>query len=254
MLAALSAGPAVAQGAVKVEPLTVYAAASLENVVDTLGAAYAAHTQQPVRGVYAGTPVLVRQVLAGAPADLVISANPDWIDHLDREGYVAADGQRIVARNALVAVVPKASPVTENDGPRLGRAWIPHRLALGEPDSVPVGIYARTALTTLGRWTALKDSVIPAASVRVALAWTARGEADAAIVYATDAALSNDVRVVWRLPLDAHPPIVYVAAVVQTSGAPVGATGAARAFLDFLLTQEAQGIFARFGFLPAKQN
>lgn len=225
------------------ERITVYAAASMTDVISAAAEVYSVKTGTEVRQVYAASSVLARQVAAGAPADLVISANTEWMDYLERQNLLAPGTRRNIAGNRLVVVVPDASPITPERGAELGRRWIPGRVALGETSTVPAGLYAKEALAALGLIDALRDSLVLAGSVRVALAWVARGEVDAGIVYASDAASTERVRTVWTFPEASHSPIVYPAAALK------GRRGAA-AFLDFLTGEEGRHLFAAHGFLP----
>ncbi|MFP3944414.1 MAG: molybdate ABC transporter substrate-binding protein [Alphaproteobacteria bacterium] len=242
MLAGAFLGMSANAGA-EPERITVYAAASLTDVIGAAAEVYTEKTGTEVRQVYAASSVIARQVAAGAPSDLVISANQRWMDFLERRNLLEPGTRRDIARNRLVAVVPADSPVTAKQGPELGRAWTPQRLAVGETAAVPAGIYAREALTALGRWETLRDSLVMAGSARVALAWVARGEVDAGLVYASDAAITPRVRRVWTVPEETHSPIRYPAAAVK---------GQRRGleFLRFLTGEEGRRLFARHGFLP----
>jgi molybdate transport system substrate-binding protein len=226
------------------QQITLYAAASMSEVLSEAAKAYNERTGTEVRQVYAASSVIARQVAAGAPADLFISANQKWMDYLEERGLLEPGTRRDVARNRLVAVVPLGSPVTAEQGSELGRGWIPQRLAAGETGSVPAGIYAREALTALGRWEALQKSLVVADSVRVALAWVARGEVDAGMVYASDAAATARVRQVWTVPENAHSPISCPAAVLK-------GRRDALAFLEFLTGEDGKRLFTEHGFLPA---
>lgn len=236
-----------ADAAAETRRITVYAAASLTDVLDEAAETWRERTSTEVRCVHAASSALARQIAAGAPADLVIMANADWMNWLEARGLTEPGTRRDVARNRLVVIVPEKSPVTDEQGPLLGRSWRPGRLAIGETSAVPAGIYARQALQNLGRWDAVRDSLVFAGSVRVALAWVSRGEVDAGIVYASDAAPTALVRTVWRVPRDAHAPIRYPAAALK-------GRRQALAFLDFLAGEEGRQLFAAHGFLPAAAN
>jgi molybdate transport system substrate-binding protein len=182
-------------------------------------------------------PTLARQIELGGPADVFISANPDWVAHL-----VAVDALRgapvDIASNALVAIGAPgiASPLSRLKAGEAGR------LAIADPISVPAGIYARQALTALGLWEGQRGLLI-GASVREALAWVSRGEAEVGVVYRTDALLAPGLAM-EEIDTALHAPIRYVAAVVAT------ARPEAEAFLAFLLGPEAQAILAERGFAP----
>lgn len=239
-LPCLSSMPANAQP----ERITVYAAASLTDVIGAASDIYEKRTGTEVRQVYAASSVIARQVAAGAPADMFISANVRWMDYLEERGLLEPGTRRDVARNRLVAIVRADSPVTAERGPELGRSWVPARLAVAETAAVPAGVYAREALTALGRWRALENSLVMAGSVRVALAWVARGEVDAGIVYASDAAATPRVRAVWTIPEAAHSPVRYPAAALRSRRKALD-------FLEFLVSAEGRRLFAEHGFLPA---
>lgn len=226
-------------------PLTVFAAASLADVLPRVGAAFTARTGVPVRYSFGATSALARQVESGARADAFVSADQEWMDYLDQRRLLEPSTRRDVVSNALVLVAPADSrvQVTLAPGvdlrPALGRSG---RLVTGDPASVPVGRYARAALTRLGAWQAVEPRLVPADNVRTALNFIARGEAPLGIVYASDARVEARVRVVATFPADSHPPIRYPAAMLRGRGE------AARAFVAFLVTPEAQAILARAGF------
>lgn len=247
LLALLLAGaPARAE-----EETLVFAAASLKNVLDEATLAYARAGGGPVRASYAGTAALVRQIEAGAPADLFISADPVWADHLVQQGLAAPGGRRDLATNDLVLIASAkggadALPVPLGPGLELavllGREG---RLAVGDPDTVPAGAYARAALKTIGAWDGVADRLARAENVRMAMALVARGEAPIGIVYATDAREEPNVRLLGIFPADSHPPIVYSA--IRLAAAK---SGNADGFLDFLSGPRGRAIFARHGFRP----
>jgi molybdate transport system substrate-binding protein len=239
-LALLGAEPAVAQSGTSV---TVFAAASLKNALDEVNLAYGAHGG-PARASYASSSVIARQIEAGAPADVFISADTDWMDELAKRGLIAAGSRRDLLTNRLVLIAPKDSPVRLKIAPGmdLAAALGGGRLAIGGPD-VPAGRYAEAALEALGVWPSVKDHLAPGENVRATLAFVARGEAPLGIVYETDAEIEPAVRVVGVFPASSHPPIVYPAALVATSRNP-----AASAYLAFLRSPRAGAIFRRYGF------
>jgi molybdate transport system substrate-binding protein len=222
--------------------LTVLAAASLTDVGDALVEAWHARGGERVRVAYAASSTLARQIEAGAPADLFLSADVDWTDYLVARGLVDA-APAPLATNALVIV----APARDARGPLAPEALadaLParDRLAVGDPAHVPAGRYARQALEHLGLWNALAPRLARADDVRSALALVARGEAPLGIVYATDAPVA-DVRVVGRFPDGSHDPIVYPMAVVRGGDGP-----GARALAAFLAGPETDAIWRRFGF------
>jgi len=225
--------------------LTVFGASSLTNVLEELGKAYALKTGTPVRFAFAASSVLAKQVESGAPADVFVSADQEWMDYLASRKLIQAATRRDIAGNALVLVAPADSTIALKIGPgfalvaALGERG---RIATGDPASVPAGKYARAALSRLGVWNSIASRVIPADNVRTALNFVARGEAPLGIVYSTDARAESRVRVVDTFPSDTHEPIRYPAAATAVASA--GAMG----FLDFLSTEPARDILARAGF------
>jgi molybdate transport system substrate-binding protein len=261
LLAALMAAMGVAPGAaaggssLRVEPgeppaqpvrspLVVFAAASLTEALDEVDRAFTAHTQLPVRASYASSSVIAKQVEAGAPADAFVAADQQWMDYLDRHGLLKPGSRRDVVANALVLIAPADSRVQLKIAPHfaLAAALGEGRLATGDPDSVPAGDYARTALTRLGVWQSVAPRLARAENVRAALAYVARGEAPLGIVYRTDALAEKRVRIVDTFPADTHPPITYPAA------ATAGARPQTGQYLEFLASAEAREIFTRYGF------
>lgn len=239
---ATGAAPAAATG--PRADLIVLAASSLTDALNEIGPAFAAATHRRVRLSYAASAALARQIAAGAPADVFMSADSAWMDYLQSRGLVAAGSRHDVVGNHLVLISPADSTVTIRIAPHfaLGRLLGDGRLATGDPDSVPVGRYAKEALTRLGVWDEIRDRIAAADNVRAALALVARGEAPLGIVYRTDALVDRKVRIVADFPAGSHAPITYP--VAATARAREGATD----FVRFLLSPAAQTIFARYGF------
>ena len=234
--------------------LVVFAAASLSDVLRAMAAELPGWRQ--VRFSFAASSTLARQIEQGAPAHVFISADEAWMDHLAARGHVDTGSRRLLAGNRLVVVRSVAdaavAATTETTsalrealragaGPRA-----PDRVATGDPAHVPVGRYAQAALTHLGLWADVALRLVRADNVRSALAFVERGEAAAGIVYATDARVTAQVRVVARFPRGSHPPIRYPAALVR------GAPPAARAFLDALASPQAQPLWQAAGFEPVE--
>jgi molybdate transport system substrate-binding protein len=226
--------------------LLVFGAASLTNALEELGADYARETGQPVKFSFAASSALARQLEAGARADVFLSADIEWMDYVQAHGLIDLRSRRDLLGNRLVLIAPVSSPVSLEIKPgfRLIEALGSGRLATGDPDYVPVGRYARSALTTLGVWSEVADRLVRADNVRTALAFVSRGEVPLGIVYATDAKVDAGVRVVGEFPADSHLPIVYPLAVTSNAG-----PGAVR-FAEFLGSAHAREIFQRFGFIP----
>lgn len=225
-------------------PLVVFAAASLTEAMTAIAGLWAARGHAAPRLSFASSAVLARQIEQGADADLFLSADETWMDRLAKAGKLRPDTRVDLLGNALVLVEPAASlkPVTIDrtlDLPALLGAG--GRLAVGDPASVPAGIYARQALTALGLWPAVSNRLAPAENVRAALLLVERGEVPAGIVYATDARAAPGIAVAGIFPESSHPPILYPAAVV--SDAPE-----ATAFLAFLRTDAVLAAFRAHGF------
>ncbi len=226
--------------------LLVFAAASLTDVLGEIGTAYAAENGQRVEFSFAASSTLARQIEAGAGADAFISADLDWMDYLQARNLVDRATRTDIAGNRLVLVAPADSAIELRIGPGFGLAAAlgPGRLATGDPESVPVGRYARSALTTLGVWNEVADRLVRTENVRSALAFIARGEASLGIVYATDALVEKRVRIVATFPADSHLPIVYPAA------ATTAARPGAREFVAALRGEPAQALLRKYGFAP----
>ena len=196
---------------------------------------------------FAGSSTLQRQIEKGAPADVFISASPKQIDALQQKGLLYEDSLRTILNNRLVLVAPVNSSLTMTDVGMLTQDSI-RRIAIGEPNSVPAGIYGREALTHLGVWTVLQPKLVPGADVRSTLAYVQSGEVDVGIVYQTDARLSKRVRIIYQFPDSSHSPIVYPAAVLRNTSHEV----LAQAFLEYLQTAEVAAIFEKYGFSVVK--
>jgi molybdate transport system substrate-binding protein len=225
-------------------PLRVYAAASLTDALTAVGAAWEAAGHAKPAFVFAASSTLAKQIEGGAPAGVFASADLKWMDYLVKRGRIDVPSRVSLLGNTLVLIAPKGSAlrVEARRGFDAAGAFA-GRLCTGETGSVPVGIYAKQALTALGWWDSLEARIVGTDDVRTALAFVARGECAAGIVYATDAAVSDAVEVVARFPADSHDPIVYPFALVKDAG------DEARAFLYFVVeSPEAHASFERYGF------
>lgn len=245
VVAALGLAPAARAEA----PLTVFAAASLKESLDEAARTFEAATGQPVRVSYAASSALARQIERGAPADVFLSADLDWMDELQDKGLVDASTRSGLLGNTLVLVAPagsRAEPLSLRPGldlaPLLGARG---RIALGMVDSVPAGKYARAGFESLGLWDALAPRVAGVESVRAALMLVARGETPLGVVYGSDARAEPRVRVLATFPAGSHPEIVYPVARVAASRHPHAA-----AFVAWLHGADARAIFIRHGFSP----
>ena len=227
------------------ERVVVFAAASTTEAVGALAERFSARTGTEVVPSFAASSALARQIESGAPADLFISADRRWMDHLAARGLIEPGSRCDLMRNRLVLIAPADSPMTLRIavGFALAAALDGGRLAVGDPDHVPAGIYARQALEALGAWPSVADRLVRSADVRAALALVARGEAAAGIAYATDAGVSERVRVVGAFPAESHDPIVYPLARVAGADNPNAA-----AFYDFVVSAEGRALLAEHGF------
>jgi molybdate transport system substrate-binding protein len=225
-------------------PPLVLAAASMQESLNAAADAWArlGHPR-PVLS-FAASSALARQVAAGAPADLFISADEPWMDDVQRRGLIVAGSRADLVGNRLVVVQP-ARAQAPGVGP-LSRLLARGRVALADPASVPAGRYAQASLTRLGVWNAVAPRVVRGENVRAALALVERGAAEWGVVYATDARASRQVRAVRMLPAASHPPIHYPIARLRSSTSPD-----AEGFRRFLLSGAGRAIFARFGFTAA---
>jgi molybdate transport system substrate-binding protein len=245
-LAVQSVAPAMAATASSAPaPVTVFAAASLKNALDDVGAAFAVAGGAPVRFSYAASSAIARQIGEGAPADLFISADSDWMDWLQTRRLIVAASRRDLLTNHLALIAPADSKLRLRIAPgmALAKALGDGRLAIAGPD-VPAGRYGRAALTSLGVFDSVEKRLAPAENVRAALAFVAQGAAPLGIVYDTDAMVEPKVRIVGLFPETSHPKIVYPVALVAASTNPGGA-----ALLRFLEGPKAAAVFRKYGFV-----
>ncbi|MDF1722156.1 MAG: molybdate ABC transporter substrate-binding protein [Minwuia sp.] len=230
------------------ERLTVFAAASLRDVMTRIGDAYQRQHASPVRFSFAASSTLARQVEAGAPADIIISANTAWMDYLAEATVIESGSRMVLAKNALALVGHRDRfPKPVGLAPALGDLMVGERLAIGDPAHVPAGIYARQALIELKLWSGLQGQLAYAADVRAALALVARGEAALGLTYLTDVAVAADtVTLLAVLPPGLHAPIVYPAAIIAGRR-----TDETVRFMAFLQGEEAALILRDAGFTEA---
>ena len=223
----------------------VLAAASLQESLAEAADVWAAKGHPKPILSFAASSALARQILAGAPADLFLSADEPWMDAIARAGLLRPRSRTALLGNRLVLIAPASSKVrlTPARGFPLAKALGTGRLALADPAAVPAGKYAKAALTALGVWRGVAAKVAPAENVRAALALVERGAAPLGIVYATDARASKAVRVVGVFPASSHPPIRYPVALLKASR-----HRDAAGFRTFLLSAQGRAIFARHGF------
>ena len=244
---ALLALAAPLSAAVQAPSVTIFAAASLKTALDDIAAQWQKETGKTARISYAASGPLAKQIEAGAPADVFISADVAWMDYAAERKLIKAETRRNLLGNALVLVAPadsKAQPMEiDAQTDLLGLLGKDGRLAMGQPKSVPAGAYAEQALTALGLWDKVKDRLAQTESVRATLLFVARGEAPAGIVYRSDAHAEPKVKVLGTFPETSHTPIVYPIAIVAASANPN-----AKAFYDYLATPAASVIFKRESF------
>jgi molybdate transport system substrate-binding protein len=233
--------PALAQD----KSLTVFAAASMKNALDDIDAAYTTKTGVRISASYAASSALAKQIEQGAPADIFVSADTDWMDYAVAKKNINEPTRVNLLGNSIVLIAPKDSKIdTLTIGPGFDLAKLAGdgRIATGDVKAVPVGKYAKAALEKLGAWSAAEPKFAMADSVRAALTLVARNEAVLGIVYSTDAKVEPGVKIVGTFPADSHPPIIY----------PVAATTTAKAeaadYLAFLRSSVAKTILEKYGF------
>ena len=224
--------------------VTFFAAASLSSALPEIAAAYKHDTGKTVTFSFAASSVLARQIEASPGADIFMSADTDWMDYLDNRGLVDHATRKTLLATHLVLIAPAGSSIALKIAPHVDilGALKGGRLAVADPDSVPAGKYAKSALTSLGVWNGVVDHLAQAENVRVALAYVARGETPLGIVYTTDALAEPKVKIVDTFPDKTHAPIVYPAALTKE------AKPEAKAFLDYLSGPQARAIFVKYGF------
>lgn len=243
----LAALGATGIGTVSAQELTFSVAVSMKEAVEELGRRFT----QSRRGVvlrynFGASGDLQKQIEAGAPVDLFISAAPRQMDELDKKGLIVTATRRVFARNVLTVIKPADSRVDIAKPADLLEPRVT-RIVVGNPKTVPVGQYSEESLRALGLWEKLQPKIVFAENVRQALDYVARGEVDAGFVYTTDAAVrGRDVKEAFRPPEDTYRPVTYPAAVTKDARQPALAT----AFLDLLMSPDGQKVLTRLGFLP----
>ena len=245
-LVLLAAVLAFGAGAGRAEaPVRVSAAASLTDALSDIASRWRARGHAAPLLMFGGSATLAKQVEAGAPVDLFASADQAWMDYLDAKGLIDGASRVDLLGGELVLIAPRGRGfhVQLDPGFAIASAFA-GKLCTGEPDTVPVGRYARQALDSLGWWRPLQGRIVGTDDVRTALRFVERGECAAGIVYATDAVVSDQVEVVARFEPRHHAPIVYPFALTRT------ARREARDFLAYLRAPEATAIFQRYGFIP----
>jgi molybdate transport system substrate-binding protein len=242
---AILCGSGVLPAAAEDKSITVFAAASMKNALDDVDAAYAAKTGVKIVASYAASSALAKQIEQGAPADIFVSADTDWMDYVASRKSIN-EGTRInLLGNSIVLIAPKdsaISDVTIGQGFDLAKLAGNGKIATGDVSAVPVGKYAKAALEKLGAWQSAEPKFAMAESVRAALTLVARGEAALGIVYSTDAKVEPGVKIIGTFPADSHPPIIYPVAATTTAKPEAGS------YLAFLRSSAAKAIFEKYGF------
>lgn len=231
---------------VPAKEVLVFAATSLTDALGAVAAKYEKRNDHEIVLSFTSSSTLALQIENGAPAEIYASADIQWMDYLENRDLIRAKTRQNLVDNRLVLIAPKDSdvePAKLSSGFPLA-AWLGDgRLAMGDPDHVPAGIYGKQALTSLKVWNSVRRDVARAEDVRAALELVALGEAPLGIVYTTDALAEDDVKIIGTFPADTHPPIIYpVALTIESKGKP------ARMFLDYMLSDEASAVYRRYGF------
>jgi molybdate transport system substrate-binding protein len=226
-------------------PPLVLAAASLQESLTAAANAWASRGHSMPILSFGASSALARQIEAGAPADLFISADEDWMNYLENKSLLRPQSRSSFLGNRLVLIAPIESRVNLSISPGfpLAQALGGGRLAIADPAAVPAGKYGKAALTALGVWQSVAPKLAPAENVRAALAFVERSETPLGIVYETDAFASKKVRIVGRFPENSHPPIAYPIASLRASR-----NTDAEGFRRFLISPAGKAIFRRFGF------
>ena len=242
-------GMQLVQPAAAAEKVIIFAAASLKNALDAVNAEWQKEAGKETTVSYAASSALAKQIEAGAPADVFISADLAWMDYVAEKNLIKDDTRSNLLGNRIVLVTGKqdAAPVDITRGFDLKGLLGGEKLAMGAVDSVPAGKYGKAALEKLGVWSSVENNVAGAENARAALLLVSRGEAPYGIVYKTDAGADKDVTVVGTFPEDSHPPIVYPIAITAESKNPDAA-----AYVEFVKSAEAAALFEAQGFTVLK--
>ncbi len=237
---------AFVQDSLGADKVTVFAAASTTNALSTIGKLFMEKKMGQFVPSFASSSTLAKQIEYGAPANIFVSADTKWMDYLAAKNMIDKKSRMDLLGNRIVLIAPVGSSLRKVDIVshfNLAGLLGDGKLVMGDPSHVPAGIYGKSALETLGVWDSVSKNVAAAKDVRAALALVERAEAPLGIVYATDAAITDKVKVVGVFPENSHPPIVYpVAAVVGRDNA------VTQRFLTFLKSPEAKAVFTKYGF------
>ena len=245
MLVAIALATASLPPPALAQEITVFAAASLKNALDDVNAAFVRQTGIKMVASYAASAALMKQIENGAPADVLVSADLDWMDYGARNKLISNDTRADLLGNRLVLIAPGESSLSEvSIGPGFDLTKLAGngRIVIGDARAVPAGRYAKAALEKLGAWRSAERKLAMTENVRAALTLVARGEAALGIVYATDARVEPKVKIVGIFPADSHPAIVYPVALTATAGP------AAARYLAYLCSPAAGAVFEGYGF------
>lgn len=224
--------------------ILVSAAASLADVMKEIGRAYDAQSKNTVRFNFGPSSGLARQIDEGAPADIFFSADLKQMDNLDKRGRLESGTRKNLLSNQLVMIVPAASKLALSSPKDLLKAYV-KRIALAEPSSVPAGVYSKKYLADEGLWDKVEAKVVPVQDVRATLAAVESGNVEAGFVYKTDAAMSKKVKIVYEVPLEKGPKIIYPVAIVKDSKHKTPA----RDFMHYIQAAAARDAFKKYGFV-----
>jgi molybdate transport system substrate-binding protein len=228
----------------RADEILIAAAASLNDVLKQIGAVYQSKNKNSVNFTFGPSSTLARQIEEGAPADVFVSADLAQMDNLDKRGRLEPGTRKNLLSNQLVIIVPADSKLAVSSPKDLLKADV-KRIALAEPSSVPVGVYSSNFLTDEGLWDQVKPKVVPVQDVRATLASVESGNVEAGFVYKTDAAVSKKVKIVYEIPIDKGPKIVYPVAIVKESKR----KDTARDFMNYVLSPAAKDTFKKYGFV-----
>lgn len=234
-------------GSAAASELRVFAAASLTDVMEAIAKKFESQSGDHIRFNFAGSNVLARQILEGAPVDIFVSADEAEMDAVSKSGLLVENSRHDLLSNKLVVIVPQGSGLELHSASDLANARF-KRIALGDPRMVPAGVYAKAYLEKEGIWDSLRDKVLPAVDVRAALAAVASGDAEVGIVYKTDALISKKTKIVYEIPTERAPRILYPVAIAKDSQN----LAEAEKFLKYLESPDAASIFTQYGFVVAK--
>lgn len=222
----------------------VFAAASLTDAMQAIAHDYESHSVDKIVFNFAGSNVLARQIIQGAPADIFLSADELEMDVVAKAGLLANESRRNLLSNTLVIILPADSGLHIQSPGDLAKAAF-QRIALGDPGTVPAGVYAKAYLADRGIWQSLQNKIVPTENVRAALAAVASGNADIGIVYKTDALISKKIKIAFEVPATDGPKIFYPIALVKASDT----SQEAKKFLAYLESPRAAAVFQRYGFI-----